>query len=109
MKKAKKVWGSELWIVNNSLYCGKILILKRGFCCSFHYHRIKDETFYVLEGKVIMRLNDDVFVMKSGDSCHVHPWMNHRFTGVKDSKIVEFSTRHLETDSYRIENSRKVF
>ena len=108
MKKVKKVWGNEIWIVNSDMYCGKVLNLKKGFSCSFHYHKLKDETFMVLEGRIIMRLHDDVFVMKPGDSCHVPPWTNHRFTGVKDSKIIEFSTRHFEDDSYRIEKSREV-
>ena len=43
-----KVWGREEWIVNNEKYCGKKLILKKGYSCSMHHHKIKDETFYIL-------------------------------------------------------------
>ena len=42
-----KGWGYEKWIVNNDLYCGKVLFFERGKKCSWHYHKVKDETFYV--------------------------------------------------------------
>ena len=50
-----KVWGEEHWIVNKE-YCGKKLVLKKGFRCSMHFHKIKDETFYVISGKVLIEL-----------------------------------------------------
>ena len=48
----EKGWGYELWIVNNNLYCGKILHFDKGKKCSWHYHKIKQETFYVQKGKL---------------------------------------------------------
>ena len=50
--------GEELVIVNNELYCGKILIFKKGCKFSMHFHMIKDETWYVEEGKFIYRYID---------------------------------------------------
>jgi hypothetical protein len=41
----KKGWGSELWLVNGDLYCGKILRFNKGKKCSLHYHKLKTETF----------------------------------------------------------------
>jgi len=60
MKTVDKDWGRELWIVNNDKYCGKILELNKGYRCSIHYHKIKDETFYILEGRVLMEIWDEV-------------------------------------------------
>ena len=54
IKKVDKVWGSEEWIVNNDKYCGKILNLKKGFRGSVHHHKNKNETFYLLEGRVLL-------------------------------------------------------
>ena len=54
----EKVWGKEEWITNSPLYCGKILHLKKDFECSFHCHKKKTETFYILEGKVSMKVGD---------------------------------------------------
>ena len=51
-ERHEKGWGYELWIVNNDLYCGKILHFNKGKKCSWHYHKIKQETFYVQKGKL---------------------------------------------------------
>ena len=42
-----KGWGYEDWIVNKEQYCGKLLFIKKGKKCSWHYHKNKDETFYI--------------------------------------------------------------
>ncbi|MCF7799558.1 cupin domain-containing protein [Candidatus Babeliales bacterium] len=105
----KKVWGHEEWIVNNPKYCGKKLVLKQGFRCSMHKHDIKDETFYILSGKVLMETEfngkNEKFVMLPGDIKHIEIGMWHRFTGLVDSDIIEFSTFHMEQDSIRKEES----
>ncbi len=44
-----KGWGGEIVIVNNDLYCGKILVFNSGCQFSMHYHLIKQETWYVVK------------------------------------------------------------
>jgi mannose-6-phosphate isomerase-like protein (cupin superfamily) len=102
-----KVWGEEHWIVNRD-YCGKKLILKKGFRCSIHYHKIKDEMFYVLSGKVLIEVDGRSHVLNPGDRQLITPDVKHRFTGLQDSEIMEFSTHHMEEDSYRDEPSGEV-
>lgn len=58
INNVKKNWGNEEWLVNNDLYCSKYLNLIKGYQCSVHYHAIKDETFYVLEGTVKLSVVD---------------------------------------------------
>jgi len=94
----------EEWIVNNE-YCGKKLILNEGHCCSLHYHKIKDETFYIASGKVGFQMNDQLFILRPGDSLLITPGTKHRFYGLRQSEIIEFSTHHMEEDSYRDEES----
>ena len=53
-----KGWGHEVIFVNNELYCGKLLVFKKGAKFSMHYHLIKDETWYVDEGEFIYRWID---------------------------------------------------
>ena len=48
-----KIWGEELWITNNSKYCGKILRFKKDASFSMHYHIIKEETWLVSKGKLL--------------------------------------------------------
>ncbi|MEM3373803.1 MAG: cupin domain-containing protein [Candidatus Woesearchaeota archaeon] len=103
----KKEWGEERWIVNRE-YCGKILILKKGYRCSMHYHKKKDETFYINKGKVLLEIDNKKIIMNPGDSQLIRPMQKHRFTGLEDSEIIEFSTHHEDSDSYREELSGKV-
>ena len=107
IKKVDKVWGSEEWIVNRK-YCGKILNLKKGFRGSIHYHKNKEETFFLLEGRVLLELGNRKIVMKPGDSKIIEPFQKHRFTPLEDSKIIEFSTHHYDSDTYRDTESEKV-
>ena len=107
IKIVPKEWGEERWIVNRD-YCGKLLILKQGFRCSLHYHKIKDETFYINKGKVLMECAGQTLIMKPGDALLIEPNMKHRFTGLEDSEILEFSTHHEDSDSYRDEVSGKI-
>jgi mannose-6-phosphate isomerase-like protein (cupin superfamily) len=104
-KIVKKVWGSEKWIVNNEHYCGKMMILNTGWRCSLHYHKIKHETFYILEGEVLMEYDGQSVIMKPGDAQTIEPGKKHRFTGLKWSVIMEFSTTHDDLDVYRDEES----
>jgi len=108
----EKVWGHEEWIVNNDKYCGKKMVLKKGFRCSLHKHKLKDETFYVASGKVLLEMEEDgkssQRILMPGDVQHIKIGLWHRFTGLADSEIFEFSTFHRENDSYRREMSGAV-
>lgn len=107
MKKVQKVWGHEEWIVNSD-YCGKKLVLKKNHHCSFHHHKIKDETFYVINGRVLIEIGNKKHVLKKGESIHIKPNENHRFYGIEDSEIIEFSSHHEESDSHRQTLSGKI-
>jgi mannose-6-phosphate isomerase-like protein (cupin superfamily) len=102
-----KVWGEEHWIVNTS-YCGKKLVLRQGYRCSVHHHRLKDEVFYLISGRVLMEVDGASRVLCPGMKQHIRPGEKHRFTGLEESEIIEFSTHHVEEDSYRDEPSGRV-
>ena len=119
MKKVEKVWGKETWIANNALYCGKIMELKEGYRCSIHRHKKKDETFYILSGVVLLEFGkpaekgpvsfwQNKLLMQKGQSKRICPNIYHRFTGITDAVIIEFSTHHEDDDSYRLTVSGKV-
>ena len=111
-KFVPKGWGYEDWIVNKDLYCGKLLFFKKGKRCSWHYHKLKDETFYIHKGELEVRygwsdekrgLNTKTVVLKKGDSFHVPVGMRHQMTAFIDTEMFEFSTQHFDEDSIRIE------
>lgn len=105
-----KGWGYELWITNNNLYCGKLLFFIKNKKCSWHFHKQKDEVFYIRKGKLLVyySLEDDLskassIILKKGDSFHVKPGLRHQMIALKDTEMYEFSTQHFDEDSFRIE------
>lgn len=64
--------------VNSPLYCCKHLIFLKGFQCSLHYHKLKDETFYVLKGKIKLELNGRIHYLEEGQKIRIKPNSPHR-------------------------------
>ena len=52
-----------------------------------------------------MEVNGEEFEMRPGDAIRIKPGVRHRFTGLTNAEILEFSTQHFEDDSYRITKS----
>jgi len=106
--KVPKGWGHEVIFANNELYCGKLLVFKKGCKFSMHYHMIKDETWYVSEGEFIYRWIDTESaetketILKVGDSVRQFPGMPHQLEALTDGVVFEVSTQHFDSDSYRI-------
>jgi len=105
-----KGWGFEKWITNNEKYCGKLLYFVKGKKCSWHYHKIKDEVFYIHSGKLLVKFSyeDELekaneVILECGDSFHVKPELRHQMTALTDTQMFEFSTQHFDEDSYRIQ------
>ena len=59
IKFVPKGWGFEKWIVNCEEYCGKLLYFVKDKRCSWHYHKLKDEVFYIQSGKILVKYSDD--------------------------------------------------
>ncbi len=106
--KTQKVWGYEKWLENNERYCCKLLSLDKNFQCSLHYHKIKDEMFLVTKGYVRLELEEKIHYLREGNFIRILPGQVHRFRGIEDSIIMEISSHHEDSDSYRIEESRRV-
>ena len=109
IKFVPKGWGHELWIVNKPAYCGKLLYFNKGKRCSWHYHKIKDEVFYLQSGKLLVKYSDDdelneakEKVLEAGQNFHVYTGLRHQMIALEDTELFEFSTQHFDEDSYRI-------
>lgn len=105
----KKAGVGEQICVNKKEYCGKILIFKKGKKLSWHFHHEKDEVFFLMHGKLILRiaLDDNLlkaeeFILNEGECFHVFPYLRHQMEALEASKLIEFSTFHKEKDSIRI-------
>ena len=110
VKFVKKGWGFEKWIVNKPEYCGKLLFFIRDRRCSWHYHKLKDEVFYLQSGKLLVKYSDEEdintakqLILEPGESFHVYRGLKHQMIALEDSELFEFSTEHFDSDSYRIQ------
>jgi mannose-6-phosphate isomerase-like protein (cupin superfamily) len=106
-----KVWGREIWIANNNLYCGKILEIRKGRMCSLHFHKLKTESFYLRAGRLRVRIKESAdsevieeFEMSAGQCMDVPPGLVHQMEALEDAELLEFSTQHFESDSHRLVN-----
>jgi mannose-6-phosphate isomerase-like protein (cupin superfamily) len=106
--RVEKGWGYEVIIVNNDLYCGKILHFKTGAKFSMHFHMKKRETWYVTSGRFVFRwintANADVVeeVLLPGDTITNFVGDPHQIVCEEEGDIFEVSTTHFDSDSYRV-------
>ena len=118
IKRVEKLWGEEIWLVNEPEYCSKILIIKPGYQCSLHYHPVKKESFVVLEG--ILALLSDVddsnigqlrYLRSDDPPVTLTPGTQHRFASgdmLSSAVVLEVSTYHSDDDVIRIDESKKI-
>lgn len=103
----KKGWGREEILVNHE-YCAKYLHFNKGAKFSNHYHRSKRETFIVLSGSLIVRgtdlTNGSTFEIPAitGFIIEIPRFALHQIEALEDSVILEISTHHEDSDSYRV-------
>ena len=107
MKIVEKAWGHEIWFANNELYCGKEIVCIGERWSSdgkYHYHPIKDETFWIIEGKLLLDVEGQEMILTYPSYYRIEPGERHRFKSVGEyCKFIEVSTTHREEDSIRVE------
>lgn len=105
-----KKWGNEVWVCNNNEFCGKVLNIYKGKSFSFHFHINKREVFWVFKSKLEFEYLDlenadrKCVILIPGDVVEIPRNLPHKLTALEDdAQIIEFSTHHEDSDSYRIE------
>jgi mannose-6-phosphate isomerase-like protein (cupin superfamily) len=108
-RKVEKPWGYELIWAETEHYVGKILFVKAGESLSLQFHRVKDESWLVQEGRAKLELGsagDAILkeeVIAAGASFRFRPGTVHRVTALEDTTILEVSTAQLD-DVVRLED-----
>jgi mannose-6-phosphate isomerase-like protein (cupin superfamily) len=107
-ERIDKPWGYELIWARTDRYVGKLIHVRRGESLSLQYHRVKDETFRVLSGRMRFRTStpegvSQERVLEEGDVVHVPPGLRHRVEALEDCDLVEVSTPELD-DVVRLED-----
>lgn len=100
--RTDKPWGYELLWASTARYAGKILHVNRGEALSLQHHRKKEETQYVLSGRLRVELGEPgdgplkTFEMGPGECLHLAPGTRHRLTAIEDTDVLEVSTPELD-------------
>jgi mannose-6-phosphate isomerase len=107
-RRVEKPWGHELIWAWTDRYVGKLLVIETGRRLSFQYHEQKDEWIHLLDGRLLLTLeNDDGIVenreLKAGQSARVATGRRHRYEAIETCTIIEVSTPEL-TDVVRLED-----
>jgi mannose-6-phosphate isomerase-like protein (cupin superfamily) len=107
-RRIEKPWGYELIWAETDEYVGKILHVTAGEALSLQYHEVKDETFFLLEGQLLLQVGLSIedlreYRMLEGQSFHMRSQTIHRMIAETDSDILEVSTPHLD-DIVRLED-----
>lgn len=104
----EKRWGEEIVLVNNDLYCGKLLVLDKNAVSSYHYHKIKKETFMAIEGYATLTIEGKEYMLSPFTKAKtIYPMEKHKFEGISPCVILEVSTTHDEEDVVRLSESKE--
>ena len=84
--------------------------LKKGFSRGNHYHKKKEEVFYVIDGKIRAVFVDtdsgelQEHILTKGYKISVKTGCGHVFYGLEDSSVIEYSPQYYDkTDAYKVD------
>jgi mannose-6-phosphate isomerase len=108
--KVEKGWGYEIIWATTEQYCGKLLVFRdKGCKFSMHFHKEKDETWFVNYGKFKLIWCDtntatyNEKILNEGDVWHNPPMLPHQLEAlIPGSTVFEVSTADSVEDNYRI-------
>ena len=87
----------------NRAYCKKIIILLPGQENPLHMHKIKEETFHILNGDMLLTVEKEKYNLKAGELFTIEQGMLHSFYSKAGCIFEEISTTHIPNDSYYID------
>jgi quercetin dioxygenase-like cupin family protein len=108
--RVDKPWGYELWWALTDAYAGKILHVERGHRLSLQLHQEKDESAYLLSGRLLLTKGPsedelDTHELGPGETWRNVPGEVHTIEALEDCDVLEVSTPELDdvirlTDNY---------
>ena len=98
-------YGAMIIDVINREYCKKLLIQVPGQVHPMHYHKVKEETFQVLHGDLIIEYGNETKVLNPGDKLVIERGVPHSFTTKNGVIVEEVSTTHVKDDSYYLDKN----
>lgn len=90
------------WVRDFPLRTCKALEVKQDSILGDHFHKEKDEVFYLLKGSGFVTLDSDRTELKVGDVIYAARGVKHTFELAKDSILLEAGNKPFDpTDDYK--------
>jgi mannose-6-phosphate isomerase-like protein (cupin superfamily) len=108
-RQLPKPWGYEIRYASTEHYEGKILHVRRGQRLSVQYHVRKDESCYLLSGRLLLTQGPSATQLSEREIGPGTAWCNlsgvvHTIEALEDSDVLEVSTPHLDDVVYLQDN-----
>ncbi len=103
-------YGATLINYVNREYCKKLIIMLPGQSHPEQYHKLKEETFHVLKGSMLVKLDGQEKEYTPGDIILVQKGTRHAMSTKNGVIFEEISTNHDKNDSFYVDekiNQRK--
>jgi len=84
-----KIWGKNTEIFRNGSVSVNLLDLVKGGTCSYHYHKFKSNTFYVISGKLKIHTEIGDHILRQGENFFLPPLLKHQFEAMEPSIVIE--------------------
>jgi mannose-6-phosphate isomerase len=100
-RRVPKPWGYEIWYALTEQYAGKILHVDHGHRLSLQYHNRKDESCYLLAGRLLLIQGPDAGHLTETTITAGTVWRNqpgdvHTIEALEDADVLEVSTPDLD-------------
>ena len=108
--KAGKIWGQTELIHANGVLEFHRIAFKAGGVCSKHKHNFKWNGFYVVSGKMKIKIWQqdynlvDETILGPGDFTRVKPGLMHSFEGIEDGVAFELYWAEFNHDDIQRES-----
>ena len=101
VRRVEKPWGHELIWAHTDRYAGKVIVVEAGHRLSLQVHEDKDESIYIIAGRLRLHLEDETGAIREhdlgpGDHAHVPVGRRHRFESLERVELIEVSTPELD-------------
>jgi mannose-6-phosphate isomerase-like protein (cupin superfamily) len=100
-KRVEKPWGHEIWWAHTTQYAGKILAVNAGHTLSLQFHHEKDESSYLLSGRLRLTRGATADQLEEvdiepGQAWRTEPGTVHTIEALEDCVVLEVSTPQLD-------------
>ena len=100
-RRIEKPWGHEVWYAHTDRYAGKIIVVEAGQRLSLQYHEAKDETSYLLTGRLRLWQGPTADALTErevgpGEAWRNHAGLVHTIEAIETATVLEVSTPELD-------------